>query len=76
MEGVRNHASLNLYPTTLNTSGPLYYFDVSYSSFCTKILLTEALFGSQRGFVTGGADKAVKFWDFELVKDGNSPQKR
>ncbi|XP_066124256.1 WD repeat-containing protein 3 isoform X2 [Saccopteryx bilineata] len=30
----------------------------------------------QRGFVTGGADKAVKFWDFELVKDENSPQKR
>lgn len=23
----------------------------------------------QRGLVTGGADKTVKFWDFELVKD-------
>lgn len=33
-------------------------------------------FGFQRGFVTGGADKSVKFWDFELVKDGNSAQKR
>ncbi|GAB1287913.1 WD repeat-containing protein 3 [Apodemus speciosus] len=32
--------------------------------------------GNQRGFVTGGADKAVKFWDFELVTDKNSPQKR
>ncbi|XP_069862551.1 WD repeat-containing protein 3 [Dipodomys merriami] len=30
----------------------------------------------QRGFVTGGADKSVKFWDFELVKDENSSQKR
>uniref|UniRef100_A0A8C0RDT1 Small-subunit processome Utp12 domain-containing protein n=1 Tax=Canis lupus familiaris TaxID=9615 RepID=A0A8C0RDT1_CANLF len=30
----------------------------------------------QRGFVTGGADKSVKFWDFELVKDENSTQKR
>ncbi len=23
----------------------------------------------QRGIVTGGADKTVKFWDFELIKD-------
>nr|KAF6413551.1 hypothetical protein HJG59_009755 [Molossus molossus] len=30
----------------------------------------------QRGFVTGGAGKSVKFWDFELVKDENSTQKR
>ncbi|KAM8784472.1 LOW QUALITY PROTEIN: WD repeat-containing protein 3-like [Rhynchonycteris naso] len=30
----------------------------------------------QHGFVTGGVDKAVKFWDFELVKDENSPQRR
>uniref|UniRef100_A0A8C3KUZ2 WD repeat domain 3 n=1 Tax=Chrysolophus pictus TaxID=9089 RepID=A0A8C3KUZ2_CHRPC len=29
-----------------------------------------------RGFVTGGADKCVKFWDFELVKDESSIQKR
>lgn len=33
-------------------------------------------FDFQRGFVTGGADKSVKFWDFELVKDENSTQKR
>lgn len=61
---------------TLNTNGPLFHFDVSYASFCTKVLLIEVSFGFQRGFVTGGADKAVKFWDFELVKDENSPQKR
>ncbi|XP_034996657.1 WD repeat-containing protein 3 isoform X1 [Zootoca vivipara] len=30
----------------------------------------------QRGFVTGGADKCVKFWEFELVKDKDSVQKR
>lgn len=30
----------------------------------------------QRGFVTGGADKCVKFWEFELVKDESSVQKR
>lgn len=34
------------------------------------------VFDFQRGFVTGGADKSVKFWDFELVKDENSTQKR
>jgi len=26
----------------------------------------------QRGIVTGGADKTVKFWDFELIKDQDS----
>lgn len=26
----------------------------------------------QRGIVTGGADKMVKFWDFELIKDNES----
>ncbi|KAF6076330.1 WD repeat domain 3 [Phyllostomus discolor] len=36
----------------------------------------QVVVGTKRGFVTGGADKAVKFWDFELVKDENSPQKR
>ncbi|XP_039098687.1 WD repeat-containing protein 3 isoform X2 [Hyaena hyaena] len=36
----------------------------------------QVVIGTKRGFVTGGADKAVKFWDFELVKDENSTQKR
>ncbi|NXY82078.1 WDR3 protein, partial [Alcedo cyanopectus] len=35
-----------------------------------------ALSPDQRGFVTGGADKCVKFWEFELVKDESSVQKR
>ncbi|XP_057708429.1 WD repeat-containing protein 3 [Corythoichthys intestinalis] len=30
----------------------------------------------QRGIVTGGADKTVKLWDFELVKDEASGHKR
>ncbi|KAG9349697.1 hypothetical protein JZ751_028145, partial [Albula glossodonta] len=30
----------------------------------------------QRGIVTGGADKTVKFWDFELVKDLESGQNK
>ncbi|XP_004081424.1 WD repeat-containing protein 3 [Oryzias latipes] len=30
----------------------------------------------QRGIVTGGADKTVKFWEFELIKDQSSAQKR
>lgn len=38
--------------------------------------LTDVSFNFQRGFVTGGADKTVKFWDFELVTDKNSTQKR
>lgn len=41
-----------------------------------KFFLIGMSFGFQRGFVTGGADKSVKFWDFELVKDENSTQKR
>lgn len=44
--------------------------------FILKYLLIEISFDFQRGFVTGGADKSVKFWDFELVKDENSTQKR
>ncbi|NWU96663.1 WDR3 protein, partial [Upupa epops] len=35
-----------------------------------------ALSPDQRGFVTGGADKCVKFWEFDLVKDEGSVQKR
>ncbi|XP_062906768.1 WD repeat-containing protein 3 [Mobula hypostoma] len=30
----------------------------------------------QRGFVSGSADKTVKFWEFELVKDEDSTQTR
>lgn len=44
--------------------------------FMLKLFLIEISFDFQRGFVTGGADKSVKFWDFELVKDENSTQKR
>lgn len=55
----------------------LHHSDVSsYKSFCTKIFFNGMPFDFQRGFVTGGADKSVKFWDFELVKDENSTQKR
>lgn len=44
--------------------------------FGLKWFLIDVSFNFQRGFVTGGADKAVKFWDFELVTDKNSTQKR
>ncbi|XP_023390655.1 WD repeat-containing protein 3 [Pteropus vampyrus] len=46
------------------------------SGFFLSTLETYMSFDFQRGFVTGGADKSVKFWDFELVKDENSTQKR
>uniref|UniRef100_A0A3B3QTV1 WD repeat domain 3 n=1 Tax=Paramormyrops kingsleyae TaxID=1676925 RepID=A0A3B3QTV1_9TELE len=35
-------------------------------------LWSIALSPDQRGIVTGGADKTVKFWDFELIKDQES----
>ncbi|MGH0141761.1 UNVERIFIED_CONTAM: hypothetical protein FKN15_065256 [Acipenser sinensis] len=34
----------------------------------------QIIIGTKRGIVSGGADKMVKFWDFELVKDENSVQ--
>lgn len=41
-----------------------------------SVSLQVYVFPLQRGFVTGGADKCVKFWEFELVKDETSVQKR
>lgn len=37
---------------------------------------TVALTHDGRGFVSGGSDKMVKFWKFELVKDENGQGKR
>uniref|UniRef100_A0A452SDA4 WD repeat domain 3 n=1 Tax=Ursus americanus TaxID=9643 RepID=A0A452SDA4_URSAM len=63
--GDRNHIFLN--------SSPMLLFkNVSI----IKYFLIAMSLAFQRGFVTGGADKSVKFWDFELVKDENSTQKR
>ncbi|NXL45920.1 WDR3 protein, partial [Podilymbus podiceps] len=63
-------------------TGKLQLFDLASGSLMEALNAHEgavwsiALSPDQRGFVTGGADKCVKFWEFELVKDESSVQKR
>ncbi|KAM4873146.1 WD repeat-containing protein 3 [Thomomys bottae] len=63
-------------------TGKLQLYDLASGDLLETIdahdgaLWSMSLSPDQRGFVTGGADKSVKFWDFELVKDENSSQKR
>ncbi|XP_008831115.1 WD repeat-containing protein 3 isoform X2 [Nannospalax galili] len=63
-------------------TGKLQLYDLASGNLLETIdahdgaLWSMSLSPDQRGFVTGGADKSVKFWDFELVKDKNSAQKR
>ncbi|KAM9320420.1 WD repeat-containing protein 3 [Gastrophryne carolinensis] len=61
-------------------SGKLQIFDLASGSELDAIdahrgaLWSISLSPDQRGFVTGGADKSVKFWEFELVSDDSAPQ--
>nr|DBA34631.1 TPA: hypothetical protein GDO54_002177 [Pyxicephalus adspersus] len=61
-------------------SGKLQLFDLSSGTELDSIhahkgaLWSISLSPDQRGFVTGGADKAVKFWEFELVSDDSEDQ--
>ncbi|XP_052492648.1 WD repeat-containing protein 3 isoform X2 [Budorcas taxicolor] len=63
-------------------TGKLQLYDLASGNLLETIdahdgaLWSLSLSPDQRGFVTGGADKSVKFWDFDLVKDENSTQKR
>ncbi|XP_048338861.1 WD repeat-containing protein 3-like, partial [Sphaerodactylus townsendi] len=63
-------------------SGKLQLFDLASGTLLETLeahdgaLWSISLASDQRGFVTGGADKCVKFWGFELVKDENTLQKR
>ncbi|XP_028846956.1 WD repeat-containing protein 3 [Denticeps clupeoides] len=63
-------------------SGKLQIFDLASGSLLettdahTGALWSMCLSPDQRGIVTGGADKTVKFWDFELVKDQESAQNK
>ncbi|XP_053144476.1 WD repeat-containing protein 3 [Hemicordylus capensis] len=63
-------------------TGKLQLFDLASGTLLETLdahdgaLWSISLSPDQRGFVTGGADKCVKFWEFELVKDKNSTQKR
>ncbi|XP_015268386.1 PREDICTED: WD repeat-containing protein 3 [Gekko japonicus] len=63
-------------------SGKLQLYDLASGTLLEALeahdgaLWSISLSSDQRGFVTGGADKCVKFWEFELVKDENTVQKR
>ncbi|XP_073702084.1 WD repeat-containing protein 3 [Garra rufa] len=59
-------------------SGKIQIFDLASGSLLETTdahdgaLWSMSLSPDQRGIVTGGADKTVKFWDFELIKDEDS----
>lgn len=61
-------------------NGKLQIFELSSGILLETVdahegaLWSVSLSPDQRGIVSGGADKMVKFWDFELVKDENSVQ--
>ncbi|XP_028992625.1 WD repeat-containing protein 3 [Betta splendens] len=63
-------------------SGKLQIFDLASGSLLENVaahdgaLWSLCLAPDQRGIVTGSADKTVKFWDFELIKDQETDQKR
>ncbi|KAM8855469.1 WD repeat-containing protein 3 [Spinachia spinachia] len=63
-------------------SGKLQIFELASGSLLETVdahdgsLWSLCLAPDQRGIVTGSADKKVKFWDFELMKDEGSAQKR
>ncbi|NWI14038.1 WDR3 protein, partial [Crypturellus soui] len=63
-------------------TGKLQLYDLASGSLMETLSAHDgavwsiALSPDQHGFVTGGADKCVKFWEFELVKDESSIQKR
>ncbi|XP_078088813.1 WD repeat-containing protein 3 [Mustelus asterias] len=63
-------------------SGKLQLFDLASGHLLETFdahngaVWSISLAPDQRGFVTGSADKLVKFWEFELVKDENSTQTR
>ncbi|XP_056289590.1 WD repeat-containing protein 3 [Pseudoliparis swirei] len=63
-------------------SGKLQIFELASGSLLETVdahkgsLWSLCLAPDQRGIVTGSADKTVKFWDFELIKDETTGQKR
>ncbi|XP_038657917.1 WD repeat-containing protein 3 [Scyliorhinus canicula] len=63
-------------------SGKLQLFDLASGNLLEtfdahdRAVWSISLAPDQRGFVTGSADKLVKFWEFELAKDENSTQTR
>lgn len=63
-------------------SGKLQIFELASGSLLETVdahdgaLWSLCLAPDQRGIVTGSADKTVKFWEFELIKDQETGQKR
>uniref|UniRef100_A0A8D3BLN1 WD repeat-containing protein 3 n=1 Tax=Scophthalmus maximus TaxID=52904 RepID=A0A8D3BLN1_SCOMX len=63
-------------------SGKLQIFELASGSLLETVdahdgaLWSLCLAPDQRGIVTGSADKKVKFWEFELIKDEGTGQKR
>lgn len=63
-------------------SGKLQIFELASGALLETVdahdgaLWSLCLAPDQRGIVTGSADKTVKFWEFELIKDKTSEQKR
>ncbi|XP_041858457.1 WD repeat-containing protein 3 [Melanotaenia boesemani] len=63
-------------------SGKLQIFELASGSLLEAVdahngaLWSICLAPDQRGIVTGSADKTVKFWEFELIKDQGTGQKR
>uniref|UniRef100_A0A3Q2D293 WD repeat-containing protein 3 n=1 Tax=Cyprinodon variegatus TaxID=28743 RepID=A0A3Q2D293_CYPVA len=63
-------------------SGKLQIFDLASGSLLETVdahsgaVWTLCLAPDQRGIISGSADKTVKFWEFELIKDPETSQKR
>ncbi|OBZ89555.1 WD repeat-containing protein 3 [Choanephora cucurbitarum] len=63
-------------------TGELELYDIGSSSLVESVKAHDGPVYSmqvrpdKRGFVTGSADKDVKFWDFDMVQDKNSAAKR
>uniref|UniRef100_H3CIA2 WD repeat-containing protein 3 n=1 Tax=Tetraodon nigroviridis TaxID=99883 RepID=H3CIA2_TETNG len=63
-------------------SGKLQIFELASAALLESVdahagaVWALCLAPDQRGLVTGSADKTVKFWDFELVKDQDAGHKR
>uniref|UniRef100_A0A4W5PS78 WD repeat-containing protein 3 n=1 Tax=Hucho hucho TaxID=62062 RepID=A0A4W5PS78_9TELE len=63
-------------------SGKIQIFDLASGTLLETVdahngaLWSLCLSPDQRGIVTGGTDKTVKFWEFELIKDKDAAQKR
>lgn len=63
-------------------SGKLQIFELASGSLLETVdahdgaVWSLCLAPDQRGIVTGSADKTVRFWDFELIKDEGTGQKR